>query len=284
MITYNYGNDDRMPPCDRPEHPRAPGADGAVTGEVRDWDADAYHRVSGPQVAWSAEVLDRLELHGDETVLDAGCGSGRVTRLLLDRLPTGRVIAVDASAEMVARARAELADASGDVRQADLATLRLHDGELVDRVFSNATFHWIADHDALFRSLARALRPGGRLSAQCGGAGNVAAMHAAAHAAAADVGLADRFAGWPMPWNFARPEVTAARLRAAGFDDVRCWLQPWPIEPDEPRAYLETVCLGPHLERLPAAEHERFVDAVMTRLGARTVLDYVRLNIVARRA
>ncbi len=248
---------------------------------VREWNADAYHRVSGPQVAMSEAVMDRLELAGDETVLDAGCGSGRVTRLLLERVPRGRVIAVDASSDMVARARTELDGAAADVRRGDLATLRLD--ERVDAVFSNATFHWVPDHDALFASLAAALRPGGRISAQCGGAGNVAAVHEAALRAAADAGLAGRFADWPMPWNFQGPEATEARLRAAGFEHVRCWLQPWPVEPDEPRAYLQTVCLGPHLERLAPDEHERFLDAVLLRLGQRPVLDYVRLNIVATR-
>jgi trans-aconitate 2-methyltransferase len=229
----------------------------------------------------SAAVLDRLELRGDETVLDAGCGSGRVTRLLLDRVPRGRVIAVDGSAEMVARARAELAGVRADVREADLAELRLHDGEQVDAIFSNATFHWVPDHEALFARLAAALRPGGRISAQCGGEGNVAAVHAAALQAAVDAGLGGRFEGWPRPWNFAGVHETERRLHAAGFDDVRCWTQAWPVEPDEPRAYLETVCLGPHLQRLEAGEHERFLDAVMSRLGERPTLDYVRLNIVA---
>ena len=254
------------------------------TPPVRDWNADAYHRVSGPQVAMAGAVLDRLELRGDETVLDAGCGSGRVTRLLLERLPRGRVIAVDASPEMVARAREELAtDTRADVRLADLARLRLAPGERADAVFSNATFHWVPDHDALFARLHAALRPGGRLSAQCGAEGNVAAMHATALRAADDAGLTARFAGWPRPWNFAGAEQTEQRLRGAGFDDVRCWTQAWPVEPDEPRTYLETVCLGPHLERLAPDEHERFLDAVMARLGERPVLDYVRLNIVARR-
>ncbi len=251
-------------------------------GLVRDWNADAYHRVSGPQVAMAAAVLDRLELHGDETVLDAGCGSGRVTRLLLERLPQGRVIAVDASPDMVARAREELGG-DADVRQADLAQLRLAPGEQVDAIFSNATFHWLPDHDALFAALAAALRAGGRMSVQCGGEGNVAGVHAAALQAAADCALGDRFAGWPRPWNFAGPEQTEARLRAAGFADVRCWLQAWPVTPDEPRAYLETVCLGPHLERLADDERGRFLDAVMARLGERPLLDYVRLNVVARR-
>ena len=251
---------------------------------VRDWDADTYHRVSGPQVAMSAPVLDRLELCGDETVLDAGCGSGRVTRLLLERLPRGRVIAVDGSPDMVARAREELAGEPVDVRLADLAQLRLGDGEHVDAVFSNATFHWIADHDALFERLAAALRPGGRISAQCGGEGNVAAVHETAMRAAADAGLGARFEGWPRPWNFAGVEQTERRLRAAGFEDISCWLQPWPVEPDEPRAYLEKVCLGPHLERLQADERNRFLDAVLERLGTPATLDYVRLNIVAVRS
>ena len=253
-------------------------------GQVREWDARTYHRVSGPHVEWAAAVLDRLELRGDETVLDAGCGSGRVTRVLLERLPRGRVIAVDASPDMVARAREELAREAVDVRQADLATLSLGVGEQVDAVFSNATFHWIADHDALFARLAAALRPGGRVSVQCGGEGNVAAVQAQALRAADDAGLGDRFADWRGPWNFAGPEQTEARLRAAGFADVRCWTQAWPVEPGEPRAFLQTVCLGPHLERLAPDEHERFLDAVMNRLGERPTLDYVRLNIVARRA
>ncbi|MDX6720626.1 MAG: trans-aconitate 2-methyltransferase [Solirubrobacteraceae bacterium] len=249
---------------------------------MRGWDADSYHRVSGPQVAMSEAVLDRLQLRGDETVLDAGCGSGRVTRLLLERLPRGRVIAVDASPEMVARTRAELGP-DVDVREADLAGLRLGAGEQVDAVFSNAVFHWVDDHERLFASLAAALRPGGRISAQCGGEGNVAALHAAALRAAEDAGLGDRFAGWPRPSNFAGPQRTEARLRAAGFDDACCWLQSWPVVPDEPRAYLETVCLGPHLERLDPSEHGRFLDAVMARLGPRPALDYVRLNILAVR-
>jgi len=250
---------------------------------LRGWDADTYHRVSGPQVVWSAAVLDRLGLRGDETVLDAGCGSGRVTRLLLGRLPRGRVIAVDASSQMVARAREELAGAAADVRLADLAELCLRAGEQVDAVFSNATFHWVPDHDALFARLAAALRPGGRISAQCGGEGNVAAVHAAALQAAADTGHAGRFDGWPRPWNFATAQDTEQRLRVAGFEDVRCWTQAWPVEPQEPRAFLRTVVLGPHLERLEPGEHERFLDAVMARLGERPALDYVRLNIVGAR-
>src|SRR4051794_4995531 len=134
------------------------------------WDASTYDRVSDVQQKWAEVVLERLPLAGDETVLDAGCGSGAVTRRLLDRLPRGHVIAVDASEEMVAHARVALGERA-TVFRADLATLRLH--EPVDAIFSNAVFHWVLDHDALFGAVRAALRPGGRLVAQCGGAGNL---------------------------------------------------------------------------------------------------------------
>src|SRR4051794_40166115 len=141
-----------------------------MTEPRRTWDGAAYDRLSTPMERLGREVLDRLELRGDETILDAGCGSGRLTELLIDRVPDGRVIGVDASASMIDAARERLG-AGADLRVADLVGLDLS-GETVDVVFSTATFHWIADHDALFASLRAVLRPGGRLVAQCGGAGH----------------------------------------------------------------------------------------------------------------
>src|SRR5687767_13452615 len=125
----------------------------------RDWNAAAYERLSAPIEAMGRDVLDRLVLRGDETVVDAGCGTGRVTAALVERLPRGRVIAVDGSAAMVRKARERLPDARVDVRQADLLELDL--GETVDAVLSTATFHWILDHDRLFGNLHAALAPGG---------------------------------------------------------------------------------------------------------------------------
>lgn len=236
----------------------------------RTWDAATYHRVSGPQREMATAVLDRLELRGDETVLDAGCGSGAVTRLLLERLPDGEVIAVDADPDMVGHARAAL-PATVTVLRQDLQELALD--RRVDAAFSNAVFHWVPDHERLFAALAAALRSGGRLSAQCGGEGNIARVHAAARA---ELGAEP-----PRLWNFAGPEESEARLRAAGFRDARAWLQPWPVTPEEPAAYLKTVCCGPFLELLPPDEHDGFVARVLRRVGPE--LDYVRLNLVATR-
>jgi trans-aconitate 2-methyltransferase len=248
---------------------------------ARDWDAGSYERVSGPQAAWAKKVLDRLALQGHETVLDAGCGSGRVTRMLLERLPEGRVLAVDSAPSMVERARASLDRERATVLEADLAELRLD--EPVDAVFSNAVFHWVPDHQALFGGLFEALRPGGRLEAQCGGEGNVERFHAVARRVAEREPFAAFLAGWTGPWNFAGADQTAERLRAAGFEGVSAGLKPWPVAPEEPVEYLRTVCLGHHLERLPEELRSRYAEAVAEACGDPLRLDYVRLDLSARR-
>jgi trans-aconitate 2-methyltransferase len=248
---------------------------------ARDWDASTYERVSDPQVEWARVVLDRLPLRGDETVLDAGCGTGRVTQLLLERLPRGRVVAVDAAPSMVEAARAAL-DGRATVLQSDLAELELD--EPVDAAFSNAVFHWVPDHERLFARLHAALKPGARLIAQCGGKGNIARFHALAAEVAREEPFADHVGGWEGPWNFAGAEQTRDRLEAAGFADVETSLEDWPVFPAEPGDYIRTVCLGHHVDRLPPELREPFIEAVAARIGENPELDYVRLNISARRA
>ena len=245
----------------------------------RSWDATTYDRVSDVQDRWADAVLGQLALDGDETVLDAGCGSGRVTRKLLDRLPRGRVVAVDASEEMVAHARAALPADRASVFVADLTALSLD--VPVDAVFSNAVFHWIADHDALFRCLRHALRPGGRLVAQCGGAGNLARFRQSAAEIAACEPFAAHFDGMGAASHFAGAEETAARLRAAGFTDVRTWIEPSDVTPGDPAAFIRAVNLRCYVQRLPAELVDAFVEAVLERCGEPLVLDYQRLNIDA---
>jgi trans-aconitate 2-methyltransferase len=240
----------------------------------RDWNASAYERVSAPLEAMGRDVLDRLELRGDERVLDAGCGTGRVTAALVERLPRGQVLAVDGSPAMVEQARERLGD-DAEVFVADL--LELEVDPPVDAILSTATFHWIADHDRLFSRLRDALVPGGRLVAQCGGAGNVGAVADAARKAAPPA-----LRGWPGPWNFQSPADTEARLRRLGWVDVWTWSFPVRVEPDNPREYFATVILGSHLDRLEPGDRDDFVDAVLAELDE-PVVEYIRLNILARR-
>ena len=246
-----------------------------------DWDARTYDRLAAPQEAWARDVLARLSLNGDETVLDAGSGSGRVTKLLADRLPDGRVIGVDGSESMIAEAREALESYDDRVSFVHSDLLKLDLPEPVDAVFSNAVFHWIFDHDALFLRLREALKPGGRLAAQCGGEGNVANWVATVKRASERQPFARYLADRPEPWHYATVDETEARLERAGFADVRCWLEERIVEPEDPREYVAVVGLAAHHERLPYELREAFTDAVDEELPKPLVLRYVRLNIEA---
>jgi trans-aconitate 2-methyltransferase len=240
----------------------------------REWDAAAYDRLPIPMTAWGETVLGWLDLAGDERVLDAGCGTGKVTAMLRDRLPRGTVVALDGSSAMVERARQRLGDDRVEYVVADLSAPLPLDRP-VDAILSTATFHWVRDHDALFHNLAAVIRSGGQLAAQCGGAGNIRSIEAA---------LADMGESFEGRKHYATPEATTARLVDAGFADVECWLHDEPTElpAGDLEPYLEAICLGDHVEPMAPGEREVFVHEVARRMP-RPVIDYVRLNIRARR-
>jgi trans-aconitate 2-methyltransferase len=242
---------------------------------TREWNAAAYERLSTPQTRWGRIVVDRLELAGDERVIDAGCGTGRVTEMLLERLPDGRVIGIDGSSAMIGQAEARFrGDPRVELVVADLTEPLPIDGQ-ADAILSTATFHWIADHASLFRNLASVLRPDGQLVAQCGGAGNISSLERIVSQ------LGHPFGGRK---TFATPEETRARLDAAGFTDIETWLndEPTMLPQEDLAAFLETVCLGGIVDDMSEEDRERFVHEVADRIPESTI-DYVRLNIRARR-
>ncbi|MBI3249369.1 MAG: methyltransferase domain-containing protein [Deltaproteobacteria bacterium] len=254
-----------------------------------EWNAKEYERLGDPMTRWGGQVLERLQLNGDETVLDGGCGTGRVTEQLLAKLPHGKVIGADASSKMIEEAKERFA---GNPRVtllvADLTEIALP--EPVDAILSTATFHWIKEHDKLFTQLAQILRPNGQLVAQCGGATNIAGTMEAIEEVMRTPTYAAAFEGWYSPWNYATPEATQERLARAGFTDIHTWLNPEPVVLSS-RAhlidYFSTIILGQHVLRLPQVQHRPFTEAVADvrlRRAGQPLIDYVRLNIVARRA
>lgn len=244
------------------------------TGAPGDWDAVTYDRISDPQARWAVAVVERIE--GEpRTILDAGCGTGRVTELLLRRFARVDVIGVDASATMIDQATSRLAPYAGRVKllHSDLLEpLPLDDR--VDVVFSNAVFHWIGDHPRLFRNLAGALRPGGQLVAQWGGHRNIYRL----------LSVVREQGGPDLTGNFTTPEQSHADLEAAGFTEVRTWAHPDPADFDsreEFEQYLDTICLRTYVDGLEPSERSQFIRAVADRLPERRI-DYVRMNAVAR--
>jgi trans-aconitate 2-methyltransferase len=229
-------------------------------------------------------VLERLAPAAGERILDIGCGTGRLTAEIAARAPSAQVIGIDRSAAMLSEAARQ--SLRLPLAQADATALPFTPG--FDAVFSTATFHWVADHPRLFSELHRVLAPGGRLVAQAGGGPNLETLLARA-SKLAQAHCASRFAGWTPPWNFAEPDDTRARLEAAGFGDIRVWLEPAPTtfaDADAFSEFVSTVCLRHHLERIDQDDRPMFLQRIASLAAGDDppfTLDYWRLNIDARK-
>ena len=257
-----------------------------------EWNATSYHRVSGPQTEWGRRVLSRLTVNGNESVIDAGCGTGRLTGELLRKVPEGRAVALDRSSNMLRAAREHLVPEFGgrvSFVQIELPRLAFRD-EAADLVFSTATFHWVRDHAHLFREIYRTLRRGGRLFAQCGGGPNLTAAHGLAEEVMQREAFRQYFSSWSSIWEFATPDVAATRLEAAGFVAIRTSLEAAPTtfaDASTYREFVTTVIYNPHLARLPNSSlRTRFIDEITARAARQTppfTLDYWRLNLEGHR-
>lgn len=253
----------------------------------REWDANTYHRVSGPQTSWGKKVLSRLTVRGDEVLLDAGCGTGRLTEELLQQLPKGRVVGVDLSVNMLITARGYLRPKVGNrvsFVAADLQDLPFE--QSFDGIFSTAAFHWVPDHARLFRSLFRALRPGGWLRAQCGGGPNLARLRQRMDALLASPKYARCFANFRNPWVFNDAETAANLLQRAGFIQIETSVEPALTVLEDRESYCEfvrSVILRRHLTEIPdAALRGEFVDELAAPAAYDDPpysLDYWRLNL-----
>lgn len=260
---------------------------------MREWNAEAYERLSDPQFGWGRKVLTRvaaLPVRGDETVLDAGCGTGRVTAELARLFPRGCVVGVDLSENMVRTARENLKSRFGNVQfaSADISGLPFRDA--FDGVFSTAVFHWVTDHCRLFRNIHSVLKPGGWLVAQCGGGPNLKRLRDRARQLQATAAFVRFFEGWSEPWEYADDVTTAERLRDAGFIQIKTWLERAELclqGRAEYREYLATVTLHKQLERIPGHKlRDAFLDELTSEASRdpEYELDYWRLNIEARKS
>lgn len=255
----------------------------------REWDSAAYDRISTPQFTWGKKVLDQLALRGDESVLDAGCGTGKLTAELLSLLPKGRVVEIDLSENMLRTARANLASSrEAFLVSADLQNLPFW--QVFDLIFSTAAFHWVPDHNRLFSSLYQALRPGGWLIAQCGGGSNLSRFLARVANVAQSQTYAAYVGHYQHGWVFSYPDTAREQLQKAGFIDIDVGLASAPTRFDSPAEFSEFVAkviLHRFLDHLPNADSQQTFLTELTAQAAEAdpplELDYWRLNLRARR-
>jgi len=262
-----------------------------LSRKKREWDSAAYHHISAPQFDWGKKVVARLTLRGDETLLDAGCGTGRLTEKLLQLLPQGRVVGVDLSQNMLQTARRHLHPRFAKhitFVAADLAHLPFR--AAFDGIFSTATFHWVPDHNQLFRTLYDSLRPGGWLEAQCGGGPNLARLRKRFATLSSSPRFAPFLANYRDPWVFSDAETAAARLRRAGFIDVKTSIEPAPTRFETKQHFCEflaTAVLHRHLARIPdSLLRQQFLAQLAEQAAVDNPpleLDYWRLNLSARK-
>lgn len=252
-----------------------------------DWDARAYHRLSGPQLSWGRRVLERLAPRRGERILDLGCGTGRLTTEAAAQVPGLRLIGLDVSQAMLSEARATTAGVVSYVRASGLA-LPFAPASF-DAVFSAATFHWIPDHRTLFAEIHAVLEPGGRLVAQCGGGPNLKKLLDRTHALMDSREYRSFFRHWRDPWYFAATGQTRATLTAVGFFDADVSLEAAPTTLADAATYADfiaCVCVRHHVDRLPLEKRRVFISQLAALAATDDppfTLDYWRLNISARK-
>ena len=251
-----------------------PQSDGRVGGQR--WDPERYRRNAAFVAAGGEALIDLVAPRPGERILDLGCGEGALTARIAER---AAVVGIDASAEQIEATRARGIEA----HVMDAARLP-YAGEF-DAVFSNAALHWMKDQDAVLDGIFRALKPGGRLVAECGGAGNVETVRAALHAAVERRGIDAEAAD---PWHFPAAAAYRARLERHGFAvrSIQLFSRPTPL-PGPLGDWLDTFAEGflrllPEGERGPVkAEIEDHVKSRLCDPTGRWTVDYVRLRFVA---
>ncbi|MGX2041751.1 class I SAM-dependent methyltransferase [Methylocaldum sp. MU1018] len=258
------------------------------------WNPEDYARHSAGQEAWARERLSGLELRPDDRVLDIGCGDGRITAELAQRVPFGGAVGVDLSEDMI-RYAAKRYPASDypnlAFRQADARTLPFHEEFTV--VFSNAALHWVRDHGPVLAGIACALKPGGRCRMEMGGRGSAAALIAAFDAVADNPEWRGAFEGFELPFGFYDAESYRRWLVEVGLKPERVQL----IDKDMAHAGREAfigwlrTAWHPYTSRVPAERRGLFIETVAERYLAGNPPDaagrihvvMVRLQVEARR-
>lgn len=229
------------------------------------WNANDYADHSGAQYQWAKELIERLGLKGNESLLDLGCGDGKVTAEIATNLKTGRVVGIDNSEEMIALAK----DRFSFSAYPNLSFLKQDVRELsfyqeFDLVFSNAVLHWVLDHRPVLKGIYQALKPNGRVIVQMGGKGNATEVVSVVHELMEQDEWKGFFKNFSFPYGFYSPEEYKPWLKDAGFTVHAVKLKPIMMvhENEEKfKGWFRTTWL-PYIHRIPIELQDQFIHAV----------------------
>ena len=261
------------------------------------WDATTYDCISDIQESWGHKIIERRRWKENEIVLDAGCGSGRITKIISTQVPQGKVFAVDSDSSMMTIAKENLAKFSNiQFIKADVSEIELD--EKVDVVFSNAALHWILNHKKMFELFWQILKPDGQLLIQCGGYGEFAKTLPIFNKVRKSNQFYNYFCNdkgeniWKQTWYFAKKEDTEKMLKEIGFKNIQVFLENRESKFNNKEEYflfIKTIVLLPYLKYLPNETlKDKFAKSVIQEIETNSKelqwkLDFVRLNINAKK-
>ncbi len=229
------------------------------------WDAGDYAKNSGAQMEWANELIAKLNLKGDESVLDIGCGDGRVTREIADCLPKGSVVGIDNSLEMIRLAKASFP-------KDQFANLRFETGDAgnlkidsrFDIIFSNAALHWVKDHRPVLAGIKKCLKPNGRILLQMGGQGNALAIFRVLETLVNQRDWSPYFNGFTFPYGFYDDKIYSQWLHETGLEPIRVELIPKDMIYEDINGlegWIRTTWL-PYTNRVPDDLKETFINTL----------------------
>ena len=227
------------------------------------WNSRDYERHSRSQQLWARELIDKLSLEGTETLLDIGCGDGKVTAEIAGLLSGGRVVGIDNSESMIDLATSRYPSAKYrnlDFKLMDASDLQF--GPLFDVVFSNAALHWVKDHRPVVKSIYGCLKPGGRILLQMGGQGNARDLVQILETLMESPEYRAFFEGFEFPYGFHGVDYYEELLDETGFRHHRVQLIDKDMAHDGMaglKGWIRTTWL-PYTERLEDSARDKFIE------------------------
>jgi trans-aconitate 2-methyltransferase len=261
-----------------------------LTNNNHSWDALTYDKVSSNvQLEWGRKLIEQRMWIGNEIVMDAGAGSGNLTKFLVDKVPHGQIYAIDADPNMVEQAKSNLS-AYRNVRVIHSSMEHVNLPTKVDVIFSNAALHWVLDQEGVFSHFWRLLKPNGELLIEYGGHGNVERAVRVISKLMEFSQFKEHFVNWKQSWYFPKADEIERLLENAKFRDIQINLSKRTTsfsDRDEFAIFVKTVIMKPFLGYLSdSVKKEQFLDAFLKEIelsGWKWSLDYVRLGVFARK-